>query len=352
MYRTLFTRLSALLAIALCPGFAAGSARADEIVLATWGGTWGQAIQEQAIAPFEAKTGIKVRVISGVSLANMQMIAAQRNNPQVDVIMMVTQDAIKAFDDGLLESLKETEIPNLKQLKPLAVRHDKDGNHMFAGMWLYPYGIVYRTDKVKGDIKCWKDMWDAKLRNKVAVSSPKYMNGYFLLMVNKMAGGTEDNVRPGIDLVKTMGTNLVAVIDDSAAQQRLLAQGEVWAVPMLSSAALRMIDQGVEAKFVVPCEGAPVGLDVVALVKNAPHRESAKKFIDFYISSQIAQKVTEALKITPVNAQVKLSAEHERYTVTEADFGRLLQFSDKAINENRPAWQEMWDREISPMTRR
>jgi ABC-type thiamine transport system substrate-binding protein len=121
---------------------------------------------------------------------------------------------------------------------------------------------------------------------------------------------------------------------------------------MLSSAALRMIDQGVEAKFVVPCEGAPVGLDVVALVKNAPHRESAKKFIDFYISSQIAQKVTEALKITPVNAQVKLSAEHERYTVTEADFGRLLQFSDKAINENRPAWQEMWDREISPMTRR
>ena len=58
-------------------------------------------------------------------------------------------------------------------------------------MWMYPYGIAYRTDKVKPEIKCWNDLWDPRLKNKVGVSSPKYMSGYFLLMTNKMAGGTE-----------------------------------------------------------------------------------------------------------------------------------------------------------------
>jgi putative spermidine/putrescine transport system substrate-binding protein len=351
MPRFKLTRLSALLTLALSPWVATG-ASANEIVLATWGGTWGQAIQENAINQFQEKTGIKVRVISGVSLANMQMIAAQKANPQVDIIMMVSQDAMKAYDDGLLEPLKGAEIPNLDQIKPMAVRKDKDGNHMFAGMWLYPYGFAYRTDKIKDDVKCWKDLWDPKFRNKVGVSSPKYMNGYFLLMANKMAGGTEADVRPGVDLIKKMGQNLVATIDDSASQQRLLAQGEVWAVPMLSSAALRMVDQGVEAKFVIPCEGAPAGLDVIALVKNAPHSADAKKFINFYIDSAVAQKVTEALKITPVNAKVTPSPEHAKHTVSDADLARLLSFSDKAINEQRPAWQEMWEREISPMTRR
>jgi len=219
-------------------------------------------------------------------------------------------------------------------------------------MWMYPYGIAYRSDKVNPPIKCWSDLWDPRLKNKVGVSSPKYMSGYFLLMTNKLAGGTEANVAPGLSKVKQMGPNLLAVIDDSAAQQRLLAEGEVWAVPMLSSAAYKLSDEGVPVKFVVPCEGTPAGMDVISLVKNAPHAAEAKKFIDFYLSPPIIAKVTEELKITPVNTKAPITPEHAKYTVAKTDLDKLVSFSEQAIIKERPAWQDAWDREIAPMTKR
>jgi putative spermidine/putrescine transport system substrate-binding protein len=149
-----------------------------------------------------------------------------------------------------------------------------------------------------------------------------------------------------------MGANLLAVIDDSAAQQRLLAQGEVWAVPMLSSAAYKLIDDGVPARFVIPCEGAPAGLDVISLVKNAPNAAEATKFIDFYISAATIAAVTDQLKITPVNTQAKLTPAHAKYTVSKDDFGKLVTFSEQAIIKDRAAWQDAWDRDIAPMTKR
>lgn len=328
------------------------AAQTREVVLATWGGTWGKAIAEQAIAPFEKATGVKVKVISGVSLANIQMISAQRASPKIDLVMATSQDAVTAYDDGLLATLDPKEIPVLATLPASGLRRDASGAVKFAGMWVYPYGIVYRTDKVKTEIKCWKDLWRPDLRNKVGVSSPKYMNGYFLLMANKLAGGTEADVKPGLELVKTMGQNLVAVVDDSAGQQRLLAQQEVWAVPMVSSPAYKMIDEGVPAKFTIPCEGAPAGMDIIALVKNGPNAADARKFIDFYLSPETIANVTRELKITPVNRNAKITPEHAKYTLADAEFQKLIVFDEQATAAGRAKWQDAWDREIAPLTRR
>ncbi|WP_397475861.1 PotD/PotF family extracellular solute-binding protein [Pusillimonas sp.] len=329
-----------------------GAANSREIVLATWGGTWGKAIVEQAIEPFEKKTGVKVKVISGVSLANVQMISAQRAQPKIDLVMLTAGDGITAYQDGLLAPLDKNEIPVLATLPQGGIPQDSEGRSMFAGMWLYPYGIVYRTDRVKTDITCWKDLWREDLRNKVGVSSPKYMNGFFLLMMNKLAGGNEQDVRPGLEQVKTLGRNLVAVVDDSAGQQRLLAQQELWAVPMVSSAAYKMIDEGVPARFVIPCEGAPASMDIIALVQDGPNPADAAKFIDFYLSPEIIANVTRELKITPVNRAAKITAEHAKYTLTDEEFDSLVRFDDQAIVDNRAKWQDAWDREIAPMTRR
>ncbi|ARP83493.1 hypothetical protein CAL12_23500 [Bordetella genomosp. 8] len=346
-------RLMAAAALAIATAMTGvGTARAEEVVLATWGGTWGKAIAEQAIAPFEKATGIKVRVVSGVSLVNIQMIAAQRASPKIDLVMATSQDAITAYDDGLLAPVDPAGVSALASLPAFGAPRDAQGKVMFAGIWVYPYGIVYRTDKVQQPITCWKDLWRPDLANKVAVSSPRYMNGLFLLMSNRMAGGNEQDVTPGLNLIKQMGRNLLAVSDDSASQQRLLAQGEVWAVPMVSSAAYKLIDEGVTAKFVIPCEGAPAGMDVIALVKNAPHPRAATQFMDFFLRADVIANVTRELKITPVNRDAKLTPEHARYTVSDEAFSKLLRFDERAVIANRAAWQDLWDRQIAPMTLR
>ena len=114
-----------------------GLAHAQEVVLATWGGAWGKAFQEAAIEPFEKATGIKVRVIYGVSSTNLAQVAAQKENPQIDVITMVAGDGIAAWQRGLTAALDPREIPALNDLADVALRREKDAV-IFAGMWTYP----------------------------------------------------------------------------------------------------------------------------------------------------------------------------------------------------------------------
>jgi putative spermidine/putrescine transport system substrate-binding protein len=330
----------------------AAHAADTEVVLATWGGTWGAAIDRNAIKPFEKEFGVKVRVISGVSLANIRMIASQRAHPQIDLIMSTAQDEVRAYNDGLLDPVDATSVPNLSAIPPVGLRRDSQGRAMGAGMWVYPYGIAYRTDQKLPELKCWSDLWKSALKDKVGVSSPRYMNGYFLLMINRLAGGTEANVQPGLDRIHQMGDNLLAVIDDSAAQQRLLASGEVSAVPMISSSAYKLMDSGAPVKFVVPCEGAPAGLDTLSLVKNAPHRDAALKFMNFYINAKIIGAVAAELQIMPVNDQVPIAQADSKHVLSKTDMAKLVSFDDQSVIRNQDAWTAAWDREIGAMTNR
>ncbi len=223
---------------------------------------------------------------------------------------------------------------------------------IFAGMWMYPMGILYRTDKITWPITSWWDLWDPRLKNKVAVTSPKYANAHFLAIVNKLSGGTEDNVDPGFAKIKSLGQNLLVDVADDVTPQRLVAQGEIWAVPMLSGSAFKVIEQGVPAAFVIPQEGAPVGMDVIALVKGAPHPAEAKKFINYVIGAESLTKTCEALKLTPLNRNVRVSPEAAKRLPSPEEMKRLVVFDEEAINRNKAAWLERWSKDIAPMTSR
>lgn len=323
---------------------------AQQITLATWGGAWGKAFQESMIEPFEKTTGIKVNVLHGVSSTNLARVAAQKDNPQVDVITMVSGDGIAAWKRGLTEALSPQEISALSDMVDVALRR-ANGSIIFAGMWTYPMGIVYRTDKVNWKITSWSDLWDPRLKNKVAVPSPKYANAHFLVMINKLAGGTESNVDPGFKKVKELGPNLLAEYADDVTAQRLLAQAEVWVVPVLSANAFKIIEQGVPAEFVVPKEGAPAGMDVIALVKGAPNAANAKKFINYVIGVESLSKTVEILKLTPLNRKIQLSPAVAK-VLTAEDMKRLIVFDEETIVQNKGAWLERWNKEISPLMAR
>jgi spermidine/putrescine-binding protein len=330
---------------------AATPAAAQEIVMATWGGAWGKAFQESMIEPFEKTTGMKVRVISGVSSTNLATIIAQKDKPQVDVITMVQGDGLAAWQRGVTEALDPRDIPAMNDLSEVALRRDH-GQIVYAGMWTYPMGIIYRTDKITWPLKSWADLWDPRLKNKVGVTSPKYSNAYFLAMINRLAGGNESNADPGFAKIKTLGPNLLVDVADDVTPGRLLAQGEIWAVPMLSGTAYKVIEQGVPAKFVIPEEGAPAGVDVVALVKGAPHAADAKRFINYVIGQESLTKTCEILKLTPLNRKVTLSPETAKRVVAADEMKRLVVLDEEAINRNKADWLERWSKEISPMTSR
>jgi putative spermidine/putrescine transport system substrate-binding protein len=324
----------------------------SQVVMATWGGFVGQLFKDSMADPFAKKTGVTVDMLAGMSLSNYQRMMAERKHPQIDVITLTSTDAQRAYDQGLTEGLDPKEIPNLKVGKDVGIHLDAKGLAPFGPLYMYPYGIIYRTDKVPFPITKWTDLWDPRLKNKVGVNSPRFMLGYFLLSINRIAGGNEADIRPGIAKIKSLGPNLVAVLDDDNSQVQALTDGEIWVEPSMESHAAKIIGDGVPAKFVFPADGTPAGMDVIALVKGAPHRKEALAFINYALSLEALGKLDSGMKVTPTNPDVQLTPEAAKFAVTDAQRKQLIFFDDGAITRNRAQWLETWDREIAPMIAR
>ena len=338
--------LSVVVAATAALGIGATTASADEITMATWGGAFGKAFQKHWTGPFEAATGTKVNLIFGGSLTNKQKVAAEKNSPKIDVLTMVTGDAIDAYQRGLTVALDQGKIGNLGQLRDIAIKKGADGGILGAGLWVTAFGVAYRTDKVNFELKSWKDLGDARLKNKVGLPSPKYSNAHFVWWANHLAGGQPNDISKGINWIKSLGQNVILEFDGSVQVLKQIAQGEVWAAPMLDVTASRI--KGVPYRFFVPTEGGSAGVDVIAQVKNSPNPEGAAKFVNFIIDSGPAGAICGALKVKCVNKNVNVAGA----MVSDSDVDRLKAPPEAIINVSKASWLETWAKEVTPLSKR
>ena len=148
--------------LAAAAALGVAGAAADEITMATWGGAFGKAFQKHWTGPFEAATGTKVNLIFGGSLTNKQKVAAEKDDPKIDVLTMVTGDAIDAYRRDLTVALDPARLANLSQLRDLAIKKGEDGGILGAGLWVTAFGVAYRTDKVDFELETWNDLADPR----------------------------------------------------------------------------------------------------------------------------------------------------------------------------------------------
>ena len=92
------------IAIALSfTAFATTAVRAEEMVLASYGGSFGEAVKTCLIPPFEKATGATVAVKLNNSSQTAAALRATAGNPDLDVVFM--DDALSAQTNA--ENLKE-----------------------------------------------------------------------------------------------------------------------------------------------------------------------------------------------------------------------------------------------------
>ena len=349
--RSKFMRYALGVAFGLSLVGSASATLADDIVLATWGGKFGKLFQKTWVDPFEQATDHKVKLIFGGGFSNSAQVIAQKDNPQIDLLTATTGYGADLWGRNLLEALDPAEIPNLNQLHELGVPKI-DGKIPYAGLWLYSYVILYRTDKVDWPVTSWADLWDSRLENKVALPSPKHANSHFLAWMNQLYGGGVANVDGGIGKLKTLGRNFVLQYDGSVGMMKPFAQGEMWAVPILSITANVIIGQGVPARYVIPKEGSVAEVDILMLVNNAPHREAAKEFLNFIIDAKNLGQTCAGLRMNCLNKNVVPDAELQKVLLTDAQIAQLKVLDDAVINKNKAAWLEKWTRDMAPLTKR
>jgi putative spermidine/putrescine transport system substrate-binding protein len=177
-------------------------------------------------------------------------------------------------------------------------------------------------------------------------------NGYGMdafLMINKIKGGTTDNIQPGLDAIKTLvdqgGPVLVSTNPEILSE---FSQNDAWLAGYGSDYAYTLKQAGLPIKFVQPAEGTPAEYVTVNLVAGRPNRDLALKFIDMSISKEAQECFTKALRYSPTNKEVELPPDVAVDVVYgEKAISGLIRLDPRAIEANRPKWVEAWKKVIS-----
>ena len=316
-------------------------AQAKELVVGGAAGfaPWMNGTVSQA---FEAKYKTKLVYEGSRSLVNLEKMQKNKDKQYLSVVMMDDPVMILAVQEGLLEKLTPTSVPNIAKLRPGTVQMD--------GMWanyLQPWqGIAYNTKALPGGFPNWADCYDAKFKGRLVIPSLQNTEGLANLVMaaaietGKPIDKAQYEIDAGFKKIKTLKPNLLTIYTQIPQSLNLLEQGEAWAIPSMFSSNVIPKEKESPMKMAAPKEGIFVGPAGVCLVKGGPNQEMALALIDMLLSADMQDKLQPETFAFPSNAAAKPPLGIAGDTkVHNLDWG--------FVAKERGEWVKRWDREMA-----
>jgi putative spermidine/putrescine transport system substrate-binding protein len=322
----------------------------SEVVFAGYGGTFEQFTRNEIMPAFEKATGTKVKLVVGTALSNFAKVVASRNSPEIDVYWSNELTHVAGKQQGLYEKLDPAIVTHLPDVTD-AVR-DPDG--IGVASYVMATGIQYNS-KAFADAgvpapTSWSDLWDPRLKGKIALYTFSVAYSQDLLAIlTRLAGGTEKDIRPGLERVKALKAsgNLTMFASSPAELDNMLVQGQAWATVNGSPRGFILKDRGAPIDFAFPKEGAGFFSNYFEVVKNAPHPKAAQMLVNFLISPEIQLVIANGMVAAPINKKVIISDKLKAQTPsTEAEVKKLIRIDRAEMNKQLDNWAELWNREI------
>lgn len=344
--------LASLAAAAMPRGATAQPAGVEsEVVLAGYGGTLEQFTRNDIIPAFEKATGIKVRLVVGTALSNYAKVVAARNNPEIDIYWSNELTHVAGKQQGLYDKLDPKVVTNLADVIDVA----KDADGIGVASYVIATGLMYNSKALQDAgipaPTSWNDLWDPRLKGKVALYSFNIAYSQDLLaLLTRLAGGTEKDIRPAIERLKQLKAsgNLATFAATPAELDSMLVQGQAWVTVNGSPRAFILKERGAPIDFAYPKEGAGFFTNYFEVVKNAPHPKAAQLFVNFLISPETQLVIAKGAIAAPINKKVVIPDKLKAMVpADEAAVKRMIRIDRAEMNRQLDTWAEAWNREIA-----
>ncbi|AOE87501.1 polyamine ABC transporter substrate-binding protein [Pseudomonas sp. TCU-HL1] len=336
----LYTAFSALLA-------ASGAQAAEELHLYNWG----DYINPEVLTRFTAETGIKVTLDTYGSneemLAKLQAGAAGYDIVFPSVHMHDTMAAL-----GLLEKTSINQSPAFANIDPsfLRAKSDPKGEYCTPYAW-GTVGIFYNKTKVSKPIESWNDFFaEAKAGNKVIMlDDMREALGIGLIKNGKSVNTTDPaDLKQASDWLLERKPLIAAFTYDSVP---IVQSGDAVAAHYFVGAMMFVNQAPENLAYVIPKEGATMYQEDMCVLKSAPNKANAKRFMEFFLKPEIAvlnaqQQMNgtpnlEARKLLPDelrnNPQINPPADVMAKLQIFEDLGKGLKQYDRAWTRVRTA---------------
>ena len=249
--------------------------------------SWGEYIDEDLIDEFEAETGIRVNYQTTDSNETLYSLL-KSGGADYDVVVPSDYMISQLIEEGMLEELDYSQIPNFEKIDPRFrnLPYDPENKYTVPYTW-GTVGIIYNSTMVDGDITSWSSLYDDSNAGQVLlINNSRDAFGIALKYLGYSVNTTdEDEIRAAYELVADANDRGVfqgKVMDEVF---QAMEGGNAAIATYYAGDYLSMLENNEDLKFVVPEEGSNWFVDAMCVLKDAPNFDNAMKWINFIAST-------------------------------------------------------------------
>lgn len=292
---------------------------------------WGEYIDPETIKMFEEETGIEV-VYDEFETNEIMYPKVESGAAEYDVVCPSDYMIDKMIQNDLLQELNYDNIPNAK--KNIGAQYYEQANDFDPGnKYAVPYcwgtvGILYNKTMVDEPITSWAQLWDEKYADNILMQDSvrdafmvaEKLNGFSMNTVDPTELETAKNA-----LIEQKPLVQAYVIDQ--VRDKMIG-GEAAIGVIYSGEAIYTQRENPNLEYVIPEEGTNVWIDCWCILKDAPNKENAEKFIDFMCRGDIAEKNFEYITYSTPNDAARELIEDEEIKNSTIAFPDLSQYNN------------------------
>ena len=343
--RTVIASALATTLLAGAVGTASAAGLSGQITLMAYSGIFQDEYIKTVVKPFETvHPGVTVKYYTvGNSAQMLGAIRAQKDSPQVDVVIFDASTSLIGDKEGLLAPLPVAKHPVIADLAKQAIIKKGYGPAITFDNLV----LVYNKKKFKTPPKSIAALWDPKLKDRLGISAmPNIQGAALLAIVSKWHG--QDYTKSVSKAVKTLAelAPSVQTFDPKPDGYTMVLNGDLDMATGWNARARYFEKKHPDTLGVLlPKEGSVLQINTINLVKGDPNPAAAKAFIDYALSPEAQKAFTEALYYAPVNPKAKISAEAEARTAARR-MDQMLPFSWAWEATVVSKWTRDWRRRI------
>lgn len=336
-----------LVAAALSAALASGSLQAEGSLSIYH---WFEYIPQELLDQFAAENDIEVTMDTFDS--NEAMLASLKAGKLGSYDVAVPGDYMVQImaGEGLLDTIAEGELTKKGNISPqwLDVPFDQGRMHSIPYQWGSTSFSVNR-DVYTGDINTTDILFDPpdELKGKINVldSQGEVMTMASLHLGMEQCSNDRDKLKELDALLQSAKEHWASFGSDTA--KDVLVSGDAAAGMIYNGFSAKARVEGANIEYAYPSQGYVVWMDNVVLLKDAPNRDNAIKFMDFLLEpaniaavTNFAQYAAGVEGVTPLLDEALVSSP-ESNPPADAPAGTFVAVCDQATQE---VYDQLWTR--------
>lgn len=310
---------------------------------------WTEYIPESVLKQFTKETGIEVVYSTYESNETMYAKLKLIKEDGYDVVFPSTYFVSRMGQEGLLQPLDHTLLPNMKALDPRLLDKPYDRGNVYS----LPYtwgstGIAYNSSVLPaGEVSSWKDLWNPKYKGQLLLQDDMREVFHMALKIQGHSSNTIDpkEIESAYLLLKDLMPNVLLFNSDSPRLPFLA--GEVNVGMMWNGEAWMALQENPAIRYVYPREGANLWVDSYVIPKTARNIKNAHTFINFMMKPEVAKIcIEENGYASPVTTALPLLDEDVRTSLTIFPTTEIMNNGEfqTDVGKALPIYQQYWEK--------